>query len=228
MVDRTQDTEQGIRYPLLGFWTSGAANTKQGYGPHPYKTFSFDAALRMAQIENFNISTYSSVLPLGLGFIDIDDAKKAFIHGGVLEVILAGIGVTYSASAAKHNISIRTHGHNYMVDSDDAVMAAASCVGRQIDVSDGKGGPIVGGYVAEYVDTFPSHVGKEYAHSEATKQLNEALDHICNIRGFDPKSGTRTIEKTSYVQVDSDARYGYTLNGYGFVKYGILPAPELG
>lgn len=176
-----------------------------------------------AKIEDFNISTYSSVLPKDLRLVPIDQAQQFFFHGAVLEVILAGIGITYSAGAAKRNIGIRTHGRNYIVDSADAVMAAASCVGMQTEIVNSNK-EIVGGYVAEYVDTFPTHVGKDAAQNEAKKQLEAALDHICNIRSLDPTSGTRTIAEVSYLEVDSTTPHGYTLNGYGFLSFGIRPA----
>lgn len=217
------DQLQGVRYPKLGFWTSGQASTEQGFGPHPYETFSFDSALLMAKIQDFNIAPYSSVLPIDVRIISVDEAQKSFFHGAVLEVILAEIGITYSAGSAKRNIGIRTHGRQYVTDSEAPVLSAASCVGMQTGVED-KDGKIVGGYVAEYVDTFPTHVGSEHATQEATSQLNQALDHICNIRGLSPTSGKRSIEKVSYVEVSKEQPYGYTLNGYGFLNFGVRPS----
>ena len=217
------DQIQGVRYPTLGFWTSGAASTKDGFGPHPYETFSFDVALLDAEIQDFNISTYSSVLPAELVLTDIDKVKEHFFHGAVLEVILAGIGITYSTGAAHRNIGIRTHGRNYVLDSNDAVMAAASCVARQTDIKDSSG-KLIGGYVVEYVDTFPTHVGKDAAQKEADDQLTLAIDHLLSIRGLSPTSGERKIETVSYIEVSNDIKYGYTLNGYGFRNFGIRPA----
>ncbi len=217
------DPIQGVRYPTLGFWTSGAAATSEGSGPHPYETYSFDSALLAAGIQDLNISTYSSVLPVGVTLLDLNQVRSFFFHGAVLEVILAGIGITYSTGAAQRNIGIRTHGRNYVLDSNDAVMAAASCVARVTDIKDSQQREL-GGYVVEYVDTFNTYVGRDFAQGDADKQLTASLDHLLSIRGIPLDSGTRKIEEVSYIEVSDDKKYAYTLNGYGFLNFGIRPA----
>ena len=216
-------TEQfGARYATLGFLTSGSARTRDGYGPHPYETFSFDSALLAAKIENFNIVPYSSVLPPGLSIVAIESVESSFYHGAVLEVILAQIGITYSTGAAKRNIGIRTHGRDSVIDSDTAVMAAASAIAMQTDVKDSEG-RVIGGYVTEYVDAFSSHVGEDHAQKEAESQLNTAMDHLLTIRGLDPKSGERKILPVEYIEATSDEPHAYTLCGMGFLNFANCP-----
>lgn len=210
--------QYGARYPTLGFPTSGKATTAEGYGPHPYETFSYDSALLDAKIQDFNIVPYTSVLPAELKLVPVESVEKSFFHGAVLEVILAGIGITYSAGPARRNIGIRTHGRIHVLDSDAPVMAAASAIAMQTEVRD-SGGNIIGGYVTEYVDAFSSHVGEEYAMNEAHDQLNKAMDHLLTIRGLDPDSGKREISGISYIEVTEDQPHGYTLNGMGFLNY---------
>ena len=53
-----------------------------------------DLALEMAQIENFNISKYTSVIPRQAYEVPIEVARKHFEHGAVLEAILATMNGT--------------------------------------------------------------------------------------------------------------------------------------
>ena len=212
----------GTRYPTLGFWTSGVAATKEGYGPQPYETFAFDSALLASQIENFNIMPYSSVLPIDVQIVDIGSVVSSFYHGAVLEVILAQIGITYSTAAAKRNVGIRRHGRDVQIDSDGPVMAAAANVGMQTGVTNSSG-TVVGGFVAEYVDYFDSDVGSTFAQNESKSQLNAALDHICTIRKLNPTSGTRTIHNVAYVEATDSLPHAYAMNGFGFLNFEFRP-----
>ena len=213
------DSDQyGTRYATLGFLTSGKARTADGYGPHPYETFSYDSALLNAKIQDFNIVPYSSVLPASLKLLTLDSVEKSFFHGAVLEVILAEIGITYSTGPARRNIGIRTHGRVHVIDSDSATMAAASAIAMQTDVKDSDG-KVVGGYVTEYVDAFSSYVGEDYAEREAHDQLNKAMDHLLTIRGFDPGSGNRQLSGISYIEATEQEPHAYTLNGMGFLNF---------
>ncbi len=206
----------GTRYPVTGFFTSGAGASDKGWAPQPYETFSYDLALKAAMIENFNIVPYTSVLPPELEIIPVAAAKKYFHHGAVLEIIYAMIGITYSTSPKKSNIGIHTHGHNYDLDSNETVMAAATCIGILQNVLD-PAGQNVGGYVAEYTGVFDKHVGLAAAQQQADDQLNQSLDHILQIRGF--QGGIRSIRPVSYVEVSEQQRFGSTLNGMGFINF---------
>ena len=219
-----QQQSYGARYPTIGFWTSGVGNTDKGYPPHPYETFSFDEALLDAKIQDFNIVPYSSVLPKDLDIRPIEDVTGSFTHGAVLEVIMAGIGVTYSEGPAKANISIRRHGRHYHLDSDGPVKAVAACLGVLTNVQDNDGN-IIGGYVAEYVGIFEAPMTEEAVWEEANKQLKESLANILAIRGYEPGSGTVYIHKPSYTEVSAEKPFGYALNAFGFLGFQNAIAP---
>lgn len=212
----------GARYPVVGFVTNGYGVSSLGHPPHPYETFAFDEALLMAKIQDYNIVPYSSVLPEDIQLVGLEDAQPYFYHGAVLEVIMAGIGATYSAAPAKRNIGIRSHSQNYILDSDTPVMAIASCLGQLTNVTD-KQNNKVGGYMAEYVGVFETHVGESAAEAAAEKQLNESLDNILTIRGYSKDSGVRKIYNTTYAEVTEDKKYGYALSAMGFISFSNAP-----
>lgn len=81
----------GTRIPMHYFATTGYGETDLGSGADPWHTGSFDLALQMAQIENFNILNYSSVIPPESIEITIDQAKPLYRHGAVLETIMASV-----------------------------------------------------------------------------------------------------------------------------------------
>lgn len=81
----------GTRIPVHYFPTTGYGETDLGSGADPWHTGSFDLALQSAQIENFNILNYSSVLSPESVEISIDQAKPLFRHGAVLETIMASV-----------------------------------------------------------------------------------------------------------------------------------------
>ncbi len=217
---------RGGRLPALGFWTSGVAvsDVSSGY-INPFDAVARDIAYSKAQIPNFNEYPYSSVLPQNLNIVDIDSVEYSFSSfgglGAVLEVIIAEVGIIYSEGPTRGNISVRTHGRDYIMDSDAAVVAAASCVMKCTDVM--KDGQNIGGYVCEYVGTFATDVGSNAAQAQANTQLNESMDHLLSIRGIPTSSGNRHIESISYVAVSKDKPYGYTLNGYGFLNFTSAP-----
>lgn len=222
--NNSQQQTYGARYPTIGFWTRGVGNTDKGYPPHPYETFSFDEALNDAKIQDFNIVPYSSVLPKDLDIRPIDDVINFFAHGAVLEVIMAGIGVTYSEGPAKANISIRRHGRHYHLDSDGPVRSVAACLGVITNVKDSSGNSI-GGYVAEYVSVFETPMKIEDVRMDASKQLHESLSNILAIRGYDPDSGTKFIHEPSYTTVSAEKPFGYALNAFGFIGFQNAPPP---
>ena len=82
------------RVPLAYFVTWGYGDTDCGGGVNPWETGSFDLALEMARIENFNLSRYTSVIPRQAYEVPIDVARQYFEHGAVLEGILASMNGT--------------------------------------------------------------------------------------------------------------------------------------
>jgi arginine decarboxylase len=81
----------GPRIPQNYFVTTGVGQTDLGRGIDPWETGSYDLALMDAGIENFNIVTYTSVLPPEAKEIPLAQAQKHFHHGAVLETIMAAI-----------------------------------------------------------------------------------------------------------------------------------------
>jgi arginine decarboxylase len=81
----------GNRIPRDYFVAMGRGQINKGSGKDPWETGSYDLALLDAGIENFNIVEYTSVLPPESREICIDDAKRWFRHGAVLETIMASV-----------------------------------------------------------------------------------------------------------------------------------------
>lgn len=79
--EATRYLELGCRIPKDFFWVIGWGESDVGI-----ETGSYDAALTMAGIENFNIMLYSSVLPPEA--VELDRLPDIH-HGSVLEAILA-------------------------------------------------------------------------------------------------------------------------------------------
>ncbi len=217
-------TTSGVRVPIQAFGTQGVGATSQGHPPHPFETFSYDLALYNAGISDFNVVPYTSVLPVGLELIDIDDARAgpSWIHGAVLEVIMAGVGFEYSESDGMNISGVRRHGRAFIQESTGPVMAGGSMLGLIFGVTD-QSGNVVGGYAAEYVGLYASHIGKDAAEKEGTDQLNESIDHELTIRGFDKSSGTRGFTDIAYVEASAENKYAYTLSALGFTQFSYAP-----
>lgn len=216
----TQSTATGARYPTVGFQTGGVGRSALGHPPHPYETFAYDVALFAAGIQDFNIVAYSSVLPKDLAIISKEDAQPHFYHGAVLEVIMAGVGATYSEGPGKRNVGIRRHGQHYVIDSAGPVMAIAACVGQLTDVKD-QVGNTVGGYMAEYVGIFEAPIGQMAAAQQATQQIEESFNHMLALRNY--AEVNRKIYETTYIEVTEDEPHGYALSAMGFLTFGNAP-----
>jgi arginine decarboxylase len=74
-------TEIGCRIPREYFWVIGCGESDVGI-----ETGSYDAALHMAGIENFNVMLYTSVLPPEA--VELQELPQIH-HGSVLEGIMA-------------------------------------------------------------------------------------------------------------------------------------------
>jgi len=81
----------GCRIPYNYFTTigGGEANIGGGDDSAAFETGSFDDAIRDANIEDFNIIKYSSVIPSQSIEVPLNEAKKSFVMGSVLETIMA-------------------------------------------------------------------------------------------------------------------------------------------
>ncbi|KAL4452663.1 hypothetical protein ABPG75_008325 [Micractinium tetrahymenae] len=53
----------GMRIPRRYFVTKGFGETDQGAGADPFETGAHDLAMEQAGIHNFNLMTYTSILP---------------------------------------------------------------------------------------------------------------------------------------------------------------------
>ncbi|WP_434510142.1 pyruvoyl-dependent arginine decarboxylase [Desulfitobacterium sp. AusDCA] len=72
--------------------TKGFGDTNLGSGnKNPWQTGSFDMALVMAGIENFNIVKYTSILPPEATEIPIERARSLYRPGAVMGTILAQV-----------------------------------------------------------------------------------------------------------------------------------------
>lgn len=196
------DENYGIRVPTVGFLTGGAGLSNDGIPPHPYETFAYDSALLQAEIENFNVVPYTSVLPLELNIISLADAKAYFRHGGVLEVIMAGIGATYG-------------------DDAKAIGTGLGIVAQTKRKTDGG---IIGGFAAEYVEVFDHEVTKDEVSQKAKEQLQKSLDHELNIRNLDYVNFYDYY--SNFVNLDPQQQHGYCLTCMGFVAFENAPLPS--
>ena len=162
----------GARIPTLYFVTSGVGQSDEGIEPDPYETFSYDLALLDAQIENFNVVYYTSVLPLESFEIPMSEAKKFFHHGAVLETIMAKAGGT----------------------KGQTVVAG---VGRVLATD--SHGKEIGGFAAEYERVYDIKEKADDPKGDAIKQLSKSLKHELLIRGLTQK-GDMTFE-VNYIKI---------------------------
>lgn len=148
----------GNRIPKEYFVTSGSGDTNTGPGDDPWETGSYDIALMEAGIENFNVVLYTSVLPRESEEIPIDEARKFFHHGAVIEVIMA------SVNGEKGDL-------------------LCTGVGR-IQVRRISDNVHIGGFAAEYEKRYNDSqtVSIEEAKEEAERMLNVSLMGECNRR----------------------------------------------
>lgn len=205
------DDQRGTRYPTFGFITGGTGAFNDGIPPQPYETFAYDSALLMARIENFNVIPYTSVLPpecrgnlvtITKEFADKypahqyrPDLPDQFKHGAVLEVIIAGNGANYN----EHK-------------------AIATGIGIIWAKKDGK---FIGGYAAEYVQYYDTHIDDDIAKAEATMWLHKSLKHELQIRGLEQDGEIDLYH--NFLNIPADQPFGYCLTCIGFLNFGYAP-----
>jgi arginine decarboxylase len=137
----------GNRIPRTYCCTAGFGQSDEGSGLNPYETESYDAALMAAKLENFNILTYSSVLPPEAVEVPLDTVVQRFHHGAVSETIMAVV------SATKGKIIV-------------------AAVGR-IQVYD-QHGTALGGFAAEFTDIYNAGTTAE-AEAQARQAIAQSL-----------------------------------------------------
>ena len=187
-----EELQLGTRYPTLAFITGGGGLAEDGIPPQPFETFCYDSALMQAKIENFNVVPYTSVLPKELygNILPVDAVVDQFKHGAVLEVIIAGNG----ARQEEHK-AIAT--------------GVGVCWGKD------KKGNLIGGWAAEYVEYFDTHIDDDIAKGHAEMWLNKSLNHELEIRG---------VQKHSEFQfwhnfINITQPFAYCLTVMGFLNF---------
>ena len=186
------NNEYGTRYPTLAFISGGAGQATDGIPPQPFETFCYDSALLQAKIENFNVVPYTSVLPKELfgNIVPVEQVCKNFKHGAVLEAIIAGNG----AKIEEHK---------------------AIATGIGICWGQDKKGNFIGGWAAEYVEYFDTHIDDDIAKGHAEMWLNKSLNHELEIRG---------VQKHSEFQfwhnfINITQPFAYCLTVMGFLNF---------
>jgi arginine decarboxylase len=182
----------GVRYPTLAFITKGAGEANEGIPPQPFETFCYDSALMEAKIENFNVIPYTSVLPKEVygRIVPVDRVVNQFKHGAVLEVIMAGNGANRD-------------------DHKAIATGVGICWGKD------KNGELIGGWAAEYVEYFDTHINDEIAQGHAEMWLNRSLKHELEIRGVEKHSEFQLFH--NYLNIKQ--QFGYCLTCLGFLNF---------
>ena len=182
----------GTRYPTLAFHTGGVGQAEDGIPPQPFETFCYDSALKMAKIQDFNVIPYTSVLPKELynNIVPVEKVEKHFVHGAVLEVIMAANGSTIQ-------------------DHKAIATGVGICWGKD------KDGKLIGGWAAEYVEYFQTPIDDEIAKGHAEMWLNKSLNHELEIRGVEKHSEFQFFH--NYVNITKP--FAYCLTALGFLNF---------
>ena len=183
------NNEYGTRYPTLAFISGGAGQATDGIPPQPFETFCYDSAVLQAKIENFNVVPYTSVLPKELfgNIVPVDQVAHTFKHGAVLEVIMAGNG----AKIEEHK---------------------AIATGIGICWGQDKKGNFIGGWAAEYVEYFDTHIDDEIAKGHAEMWLKKSLNHELEIRDVEKHSEFQIWH--NYINITQPFAYCLTVMGF--------------
>lgn len=182
----------GTRYPTLAFQTGGCGQANDGIPPQPFETFCYDSALMMAKIQDFNVVPYTSVLPPELygNIVSVDKVQKYFKHGAVLETIIAGNGARIE-------------------DHKAIATGVGVCWGKD------KQEKLIGGWAAEYVEYFDTHIDDDIAKGHAEMWLNKSLNHELEIRGVEKHSEFQIFH--NYINITQP--FAYCLTCLGFLNF---------
>ena len=145
-----------------------------------------------AKIENFNVIPYTSVLPKEIygNIVPVERVSNQFKHGAVLEVIMAGNGASHD-------------------DHKAIATGVGICWGK-----DAKG-ELIGGWAAEYVEYFDTHIDDDIARGHAEMWLNKSLQHELDIRGVEKHSEFQMWH--NYLNITE--QFGYCLTALGFLNF---------
>lgn len=183
------NNEYGTRYPTLAFISGGAGQANDGIPPQPFETFCYDSALLQAKIENFNVVPYTSVLPKELfgNIVPVEQVCNNFKHGAVLETIIAGNGAKIE-------------------DHKAIATGIGICWGKN------SAGELIGGWAAEYVEYFDTHIDDDIAKGHAEMWLNKSLNHELEIRGVQKHSEFQFWH--NYINITQPFAYCLTVMGF--------------
>lgn len=186
----------GNRIPNQYFFTKGNGSTDFGPGDDPWETGSYDIALLDAEIENFNMLAYTSVIPATAVEIPIQEAKKFFINGSVLESIISSV-------------------NGYKGDT------IVSGVG-QIFVKDKSTNEIISGFASEYKKCYTKKfIPTIEAEITARDYISDSLYNIVE-RRYDMRCVEVYNIKIVTTSLNIKQKFGTCLVAIGFVNY-ILP-----
>lgn len=181
--------EYGTRFPTLAFISGGTGQANDGIPPQPFETFCYDSALLQAKIENFNVVPYTSVLPKELfgNIVPVDQVASTFKHGAVLEVIMAGNGAR--------------------IEQHKAIATGIGiCWGKD------RKGNFIGGWAAEYVEYFDTHIDDDIAKGHAEMWLRKSLNHELEIRDVEKHSEFQIWH--NYINITQPFAYCLTVMGF--------------
>ena len=145
-----------------------------------------------AKIQYFNIVPYTSVLPKACygNIVDVDQVKDQFVHGAVLEVIIAGNGAR--------------------IEEHKAIATGVGiCWGK-----DSKG-ELIGGWAAEYVEYFDTPIDDDIAKSHCEMWLNKSLNHELSLRGVEKHSEFQIFH--NFINITQP--FAYCLTALGFLNF---------
>ena len=195
-----KELTSGTRYPTLAFISGGAGQAADGIPPQPFETFCYDSALQQAKIQDFNVVPYTSVLPKDLyqNIYPVDAVANQFVHGAVLEVIMAGNGARIE-------------------DHKAIATGIGVCWGKD------KKGNLIGGWAAEYVEYFDTPIDDDIAKGNCEMWLNKSLKHELEIRGVEKHSEFQLWH--NYINITQPFAYCLTVMGFLNFKFAPLAVP---
>ena len=130
----------------------------------------------------------------------VDAVKDQFVHGAVLEVIMAGNGARIE-------------------DHKAIATGVGVCWGK-----DAKG-QLIGGWAAEYVEYFDTPIDDEIAEGHARMWLNKSLNHELEIRGVDKHSEFQIWH--NYINITQPFAYCLTVMGFLNFKFAPVAVPTM-
>ena len=128
----------------------------------------------------------------------VDAVANQFVHGAVLEVIMAGNGARIE-------------------DHKAIATGIGVCWGKD------KKGNLIGGWAAEYVEYFDTPIDDDIAKGHCEMWLNKSLKHELEIRGVEKHSEFQLWH--NYINITQPFAYCLTVMGFLNFKFAPLAVP---